>query len=52
MDNGDHNLTPAQVIDLVDEGKAYMQALHEAKRLLKSMDPIPADYADDQRWPR
>lgn len=50
-DNGDHNLTPAQTIDLVDQGKAYMQALHEAKRLLKASPPIPADYADDSYWP-
>lgn len=50
-DNADHNLTPAQTIDLVDQGKAYMQALHEAKRLLKASPPIPADYADDAHWP-
>ncbi len=50
-DNVDHNLTPAQTIDLVDQGKAYMQALHEAKRLLKASPPIPADYADDSYWP-
>lgn len=50
-DNVDHNLTPAQTIDLVDQGKAYMQALHEAKRTLKASPPIPADYADDSYWP-
>ena len=50
-DNLDHYLTPEQVIELVDAGKVYMQALHAAKRALKAMDPIPADYADDQWWP-
>jgi hypothetical protein len=50
-DNVDHNLTPAQVIELVDQGKAYMQALHEAKRALKNTSPIPADYAADTYWP-
>ena len=50
-DNGDHNLTPAQVIALVDQGKAFMQALHEAKRALKAMTPIPADYTVDSYWP-
>ncbi|HEX5933049.1 MAG TPA: hypothetical protein VFY63_02680 [Pseudorhizobium sp.] len=50
-DNGDHNLTPDQVVDLVDQGKAYMQALHEAKRAIKAMEAIPPDYADDGRWP-
>lgn len=50
-DNGDHYLTPAQVIDMVDQGKTFMQALHEAKRALKGMDPIPVDYADERYWP-
>ncbi|PWE52251.1 hypothetical protein DEM27_31890 [Metarhizobium album] len=50
-DNVDHHLTPEQVIALVDAGKIYMQALHAAKRALKAMEPIPADYADDQWWP-
>ena len=50
-DNADHYLTPAQVIELVNAGKAYMQALHTAKRSLKELNPIPADYADDSRWP-
>ncbi|KEQ07016.1 hypothetical protein [Pseudorhizobium pelagicum] len=50
-DNGDHNLTPEQVIALVDQGKAFMQALHEAKRALKAITPIPADYTADSYWP-
>ncbi|PWE57669.1 hypothetical protein DEM27_00195 [Metarhizobium album] len=50
-DNIDRHLTPEQVIELVDAGKIYMQALHAAKRSLKAMDPIPADFADDQWWP-
>ncbi|MEH6691282.1 MAG: hypothetical protein V7774_08880 [Pseudorhizobium pelagicum] len=50
-DNGDHYLTPAQVMDMVDQGKGYMQALHEAKRMLKGSPPIPSDYADDAHWP-
>lgn len=50
-DNGDHNLTADQVVDLVNAGKAFMQALHEAKRVLKAMDPIPSDFASDSYWP-
>lgn len=50
-DNVDHYLTPAQMIELVNAGKGYMQALHEAKRAIKALEPIPADYADDARWP-
>jgi hypothetical protein len=50
-DNGDHNLTADQVVDLVNAGKAFMQALHEAKRTLKAVEPIPADFASDSYWP-
>lgn len=50
-DNVDHYLTADQMIELVNAGKVYMNALHAAKRALKAMDPIPADYADDARWP-
>ena len=50
-DNVTHSLTADQTVELVNAGKAYMQALHEAKIALKAMDPIPADYADDSRWP-
>lgn len=50
-DNGDHYLTPAQVIQLVNAGKVFMQNLHEAKRALKSFEPIPGTYADDSYWP-
>lgn len=50
-DNGDHYLTPAQVIELVNAGKAFMQVLHEAKRALKAADPIPVNYDDDSYWP-
>tara|TARA_R110002012_G_scaffold315261_1_gene528894 strand:+ start:8401 stop:9057 length:657 start_codon:yes stop_codon:yes gene_type:complete len=51
-DNVDHNLTAAQVIDLVNAGKAFMQTLHEAKRALKAMDPVPLDYATNaEYWP-
>jgi hypothetical protein len=30
---------------------AYVSALYEASWVLKAMDPIPADYAADERWP-
>lgn len=50
-DNGDHYLTSAQVIELVNAGKVFMQNLHEAKRALKAADPIPVNYDDDSYWP-
>lgn len=48
--DGDHHLTADQAIELVDAGKAWMQQMHAAKRALKLMDPIPADFADDGWW--
>jgi hypothetical protein len=50
-DGTDHMMTAAQMIDLVNAGKAWMQKVHAAKRDLKAMDPIPADFADDRHWP-
>lgn len=49
-DNVDHFLTAGQVVELVDKGKAWMQAAHAAKRALKAMEPIPDDFADDGWW--
>ena len=50
-DNVDHYLTATQVVELVNAGKQFMQELHAAKRALKEMQPIPADFADDGYWP-
>ena len=50
-DNVDHYLTATQVVELVNAGKQFMQELHAAKRTLKAMDPVPADFADDGYWP-
>ena len=47
----DHAFTPDQLIELVDAGKRWMQALHQAKRALKALDPIPSDFTDDLYWP-
>ncbi|WP_099864739.1 DUF4376 domain-containing protein [Pararhizobium haloflavum] len=50
--NVDHYLTPEQMSFLVDEGKKWMQAMHAAKRQLKTMEDIPADYASNESyWP-
>lgn len=51
-DNGDHYLAPAQVIELVNAGKASIRVLHEAKRALEAADSIPVNYDDDSYWPR
>lgn len=47
----DHYLTADQMIQLVDEGKVWVQQMHAAQRALKSMDPIPDDYQSDSYWP-
>jgi len=50
-DGTDRRMNAVQMIALVNAGKAWMQQVHEAKRALKEMDPIPADFADDRHWP-
>lgn len=50
-DGTDHTFTASQLIELVDAGKRWMQTLHEAKRALKALEPIPADFTDDKYWP-
>lgn len=46
-----HDLTPDQIIELVDKGTAWMQDMHEAKRAIKGQSPIPGDYTADKHWP-
>lgn len=48
--NVDHELTPDQMIELVNASKVWVQELHKAKRSLKKMEPIPMDYTDDKWW--
>lgn len=52
-DNADtlHTLSYNQVIELHGLAAAYKQAVYAASWTLKDSDPIPADYADDSRWP-
>jgi hypothetical protein len=50
-DNIDHNLTPPQVLELVQQASAVAEAIIQATWTIKALDPIPADYADDARWP-
>jgi hypothetical protein len=49
--NDQHLLTADQVIELVDAGKQYVQAIYSASWALKAMNPIPDDYAKDAYWP-
>lgn len=50
----DNSLTPMDAQAMFVFGHAAMahkQAMIFAARAIKDIDPIPADYADDQRWP-
>mgnify|MGYP001124730299 CR=1 FL=1 len=49
--NVDHDLTPSQMLDLWQQSAAYVSALYEASWVIKAMDPIPADFDADSRWP-
>jgi hypothetical protein len=49
--NVDHELTPAEMLALWQGSAAYVDPLYTASWVIKTFDPIPADYADDARWP-
>lgn len=51
-DNVIHDLTPLQMLELWSLAATYVSDIYEASWSLKD-DPngIPADYADDARWP-
>jgi len=50
-DNIDHDLTPLEIMSLWQQSSEYVSALYAASWALKALDPIPADFADDQYWP-
>ena len=50
-DNVDHMLTPSQVVELWSKGAAWISYTYDASWDIKALDPIPANYADDSRWP-
>lgn len=49
--NAMHNLTTAQVLELSRKGKEHAQAIYATSWAMKDNGEIPADYADDARWP-
>lgn len=50
-DNVIHPLVQAQVLDLWSKGAALVEAIYAASWAIKDGGAIPADYADDSRWP-
>jgi hypothetical protein len=49
--NVDHDLTPPEMLALWQASAAYVSALYAASWVIKAMEPIPADYDADARWP-
>lgn len=50
-DNTTHAMDAQTVFGLGQAAMAHKQTLIFAGRAIKDMDPIPADYAEDQYWP-
>ncbi len=55
-DNVNHSLTPGQMIDLVMQGMAWIQATMQVSWDMKDAtgdfpEGIPADFTDDAHWP-
>lgn len=47
-----HNLNQGQVLDLWNQGAAYVSAIFQAAWALKdNPNGVPADFADDVHWP-
>ena len=49
-DDVSHDLTPAQMIDMVSKGMAWFSATYQASWAIKALNPIPEDYCDDRWW--
>lgn len=49
--NVDHELTPPEMLALWQGSAAYVSALYAASWVIKAIDPIPADFDADSRWP-
>ncbi|MBN9243927.1 MAG: DUF4376 domain-containing protein [Mesorhizobium sp.] len=50
-ENIDHALTPPQVLELVQQAAAAVEAIIQASWTIKAMDPLPDDVTDDALWP-
>lgn len=50
-ENVDHELTPPQVLALVQGAAAAAEAIIQASWAIKAMDPLPEDVTADELWP-
>jgi len=51
FDNSALTFTPNEMIAFGLAVLAHIGALHDASRTIQALDPIPADYAANARWP-
>lgn len=49
--NVDHDLTPPQVLELVQKASACAEAIIQASWAIKALDPLPDDVTADALWP-
>ena len=49
--NINHDLTPAQMLQVWEAGVSYISAVYKASWDLKDMGTIPIDYTNDSYWP-
>jgi hypothetical protein len=49
--NVDHELTPPQVLELVQRAAGVVEAIIQASWAIKAMDPLPEDITADELWP-
>jgi hypothetical protein len=49
--NVDHDLTPSQVLELVQRAAGVAEAIIQASWTIKAMDPLPEDVTADELWP-
>jgi len=50
-DNDDRVLTPLQMNALAMQAMGHVSAHYAAAWAIKAEEPLPADYASDERWP-
>jgi len=51
FDNSTLTFTPNEMIAFGLAVLAHIGALHDAARVIQALDPIPADYNANERWP-
>jgi hypothetical protein len=50
-DTGPAEVAPLEWLSILEAASAFRQPIWAASFALQALEPIPADYADDARWP-